>query len=419
LAYGQVATGSNLQHDVLGRACNIFTTNAEIGNLEKREYIPAFDGLRAIAVIGVLLFHLGGTTFSVGWTGVILFFVLSGYLITGILLDAKGSDGYFRNFYARRALRIFPAYYLTLLLTAVTIFIVAPGSPALGPGAFEWTYFIFYVQNYWMGIEAYKTPLSGILGHTWTLAIEEQFYLIWPAAVFFLGRRALIGFCIALLVLSPIVRIWILQSTGNPALTLATLPGQCDALALGALIAVLERTPTVMRWINARASTYFYPDTFRKRWSAYLVVLSFIPLFAIVAATGWSAYASPYIWLNAPGNFAFITLLSLFFAALLLLGLNEATPLAKLLGSRFMTHIGRISYGIYLYHMLTFYFCDQLMIKLAPLMGKGLSLYLTGAALKFTVTYVVALLSYRYVELPFLQLKSKFAGPRQEAKLAF
>ena len=170
---------------------------------------------------------------SVWLDGVILFFVLSGYLITGILLDAKGSDGYFRNFYARRALRIFPAYYLTLLLTAVTIFIVAPASPALGPGAFEWTYFIFYVQNYWMGIEAYKTPLSGILGHTWTLAIEEQFYLIWPAAVFFLGRRALIGFCIALLVLSPIVRIWILQSTGNPALTLATLPGQCDALALG------------------------------------------------------------------------------------------------------------------------------------------------------------------------------------------
>jgi peptidoglycan/LPS O-acetylase OafA/YrhL len=105
--------------------------------LEWREYIPAFDGLRAVAIIGVLLFHLGGTTFSVGWTGVILFFVLSGYLITGILLDAKGSGGYFRNFYIRRALRIFPAYYLVLLLTAATIYIVAPTSPVFGPGAFE------------------------------------------------------------------------------------------------------------------------------------------------------------------------------------------------------------------------------------------------------------------------------------------
>jgi peptidoglycan/LPS O-acetylase OafA/YrhL len=184
--------------------------------LERREYIPAFDGLRAVAIIGVLLFHLGGTTFSVGWTGVILFFVLSGYLITGILLDAKGSGGYFRNFYIRRALRIFPAYYLVLLLTAATIYIVAPTSPVFGPGAFEWNYFIFYVQNYWLGIQAYQTPLAGILGHTWTLAIEEQFYLIWPAIVYFLGRRALVVFCIALLVLSPIVRVWILQSNRQP-----------------------------------------------------------------------------------------------------------------------------------------------------------------------------------------------------------
>jgi peptidoglycan/LPS O-acetylase OafA/YrhL len=200
---------------------------------------------------------------------------------------------------------------------------------------------------------------------------------------------------------------------------LATLPGQCDALALGALIAVLGRTPSVMQWINARASTYFYPDTFRKRWSAYLVVLSFVPLFTIVAITGWSAYVVPGIWLNAPGNFAFITCLSLFFAALLLLGLNEATPLAKLLSSRFMIHIGRISYGLYLYHILTYFWCDQLLVRLAPLMGQGLSFYLIGAVMKFAVTYVVALLSYRYVELPFLQLKSKFAGSHQAAKLAF
>jgi peptidoglycan/LPS O-acetylase OafA/YrhL len=207
--------GESWRHDAQKSAREHVTAIREIGIGKARIY----TGVRWVACschYRCAAIHLGGTTFSVGWTGVILFFVLSGYLITGILLDAKGSGGYFRNFYIRRALRIFPAYYLVLLLTAATIYIVAPTSPVFGPGAFEWNYFIFYVQNYWLGIQAYQTPLAGILGHTWTLAIEEQFYLIWPAIVYFLGRRALVVFCIALLVLSPIVRVWILQSNRQP-----------------------------------------------------------------------------------------------------------------------------------------------------------------------------------------------------------
>jgi len=380
--------------------------------MEKPGYIPAFDGLRAVAIISVLLFHVDERTYSLGWTGIILFFVLSGYLITGILLDSKGEPHYFRNFYVRRTLRIFPAYYLLLLLTFLALYLLAPSHPAVGSGATEWSYFLLYVQNYWMGSNSFRTPLSSLLAHTWTLAIEEQFYLIWPVVVYLLNRKALGALCLGLLVISPIVRIWTLATTDNPFLTLATLPGQCDALALGALIAVLSRSTTVLRWIDRRAAIYFDAAAHKKRWCIYLLLLSLVPVSALVAGTGWQAYVNPDRWLRSSGNFAFITLLSLFFAALLLAALNNVPPLSNVLGSRFPTHIGRISYGIYLYHILTFNLCDALLARLASqlqFLGKGLPFFIFATVLKFVALYVIAISSYRYVERPFLALKSKFA----------
>src|ERR1041384_1172054 len=99
--------------------------------MHEQARVPALDGLRAIAIAGVLLFHVEPRIFSIGWLGVVLFFVLSGYLITGILLDSRSRPNYFRSFYARRALRIFPAYYLLLLVSAVAIYVLAPESAYL------------------------------------------------------------------------------------------------------------------------------------------------------------------------------------------------------------------------------------------------------------------------------------------------
>ena len=142
-------------------------------------YLPQLDGLRGLAIFGVLLFHIG--RFDLGWTGIVLFFVLSGFLITGILLDGKERAAYFRNFYARRALRIFPAYYFVLGLTwwIKRDFTVSGLESGIESAVPEWTYFLLYVQNYWMGEHWFRTPLSRFLGYTWKLAVEEQFYLVW------------------------------------------------------------------------------------------------------------------------------------------------------------------------------------------------------------------------------------------------
>jgi peptidoglycan/LPS O-acetylase OafA/YrhL len=168
---------------------------------DDRERDPRLDGVRGIAILLVLVYHLtlyGGMAPNGPfldrlwrtWTlplglGVDLFFVLSGFLITGILLDTKDGPDYFRNFYARRFLRIFPLYYATLAATFLLI-------PAVRLDAvWYWTYLI----NYRFADVGW--PRVAYLGHFWTLAVEEQFYLVWPALVFFVPRRVLPWLCVA------------------------------------------------------------------------------------------------------------------------------------------------------------------------------------------------------------------------------
>jgi peptidoglycan/LPS O-acetylase OafA/YrhL len=381
----------------------------KIFEAQSRRHIPALDGLRAIAIILVLLFHLKPYTFSIGWTGVLLFFVLSGYLITDILLEAKKTPGYFRSFYARRSLRIFPAYYLCMLIAALAVNFYGPLKTWVktveSAGPTEWIYFLLYVQNYWLGWREFATPLSWPLGHTWTLAIEEQYYLIWPAIIYVLNRRFLWIFCLVLIVSSPAVRIWIFATTHNASLALLTLPGQCDALAMGALIAVVGRSASVAQRIQSGASIRFdRAGPSRKRIGFALVILL---LFwsGLIVSSGWESYAAPVSWLGAGQNILFITIASLVFATLLLLSLDETSLLSKILSQSVLTHIGRISYGLYLYHVVIFMVVDQSIAD----QSSGTDFAMTIIVLKLTLLYGVAILSYRYFETPFLRLKSKFA----------
>jgi peptidoglycan/LPS O-acetylase OafA/YrhL len=362
--------------------------------MQGRGRIPALDGLRAIAIIVVLLFHLNAQAFSIGWTGVLLFFVLSGYLITNILLEAKNSPRYFSNFYARRLLRIFPAYYLYLLIVALAVYFLTPLNEWVKrPEPSEWVYFILYVQNYWLGVTSFGTPLSWPLGHTWTLAIEEQYYLIWPAIVYCLNRKALVIFCTVLIAASPAVRIWIFATTQNPLLTLLTLPSQCDAIAIGALVALFGHSPN--------------GSSYKRRLGCALVILVLL-WSALIMSSGWENYTSPRLWLSNAHNIPFITLANLVFATVLLLSLDETSLFSKILSQSVLTHIGRISYGLYLYHVLIFIFVDLIIAKLSI----GTSFPLTTIVLKLTLLYGVAILSYRYFEMPFLRLKSKFSRQR-------
>ncbi|HEX3450318.1 MAG TPA: acyltransferase, partial [Isosphaeraceae bacterium] len=163
---------------------------------DSQKYIPGFDGLRALAVAAVMACHLDFHRLSQGWIGVPLFFVLSGFLITGILLDAKGSPEYFRRFYSRRTVRILPIYYL-LITTIFAIGIVRHWK------VFDVSLFATFVDNWKLGVYG---PTSGRVGfppfmyHLWSLAVEEQFYLIWPVAIIALSRRAFVVVVGALIV---------------------------------------------------------------------------------------------------------------------------------------------------------------------------------------------------------------------------
>src|SRR5919106_250426 len=181
--------------------------------------IPALDGLRGIAVILVMLHHfaLYGTkpvslfvdkalkaVLLSGWIGVDLFFVLSGFLITGILIDSKGGTRYFRTFYARRFLRIFPLYYGFLLAFLVLVPLLHPVGSAFTALLTEQGWYWTYLINWKIGLTGW--PEYYILGHFWTLAVEEQFSVFWPLVVFFSGRKTLLRTCCLLLLVCLAIR---------------------------------------------------------------------------------------------------------------------------------------------------------------------------------------------------------------------
>jgi len=364
-------------------------------------YVPELDGLRGLAIFGVLLFHTG--RFSLGWAGVVLFFVLSGYLITGILLDGKERPAYFGNFYARRALRIFPAYYVMLALTwwIKRDFIAGADAAAMQPALPEWTYFLVYAQNYWLGMNEFGTPLSRLLGFSWTLAVEEQFYLAWPLLVYYLRPRALLLVCAALVCAAPLLRMGMLSASDNPMLTLASLSSHLDSLALGAAICLMSRDARLRGRLSRRAGTM-------------LLAAAGIPLVLLVVATGLDSYdlTSRLQWMRLPGNTWFLTLISLVFGAVLILALGGSPRLASFLAWRPLRGLGKISYGVYLYYTLV-YFLVSTVYKVSvflPLSGSRVGEWdlLAINAAQMVLTVAFAAVSYRYLERPLLALKERF-----------
>jgi peptidoglycan/LPS O-acetylase OafA/YrhL len=175
--------------------------------------LPTLDGLRGVAILLVLLSHL--TLYSemstttlldrayqratlAGWVGVDLFFVLSGFLITGILLDLKGSSRFFRTFYARRVLRIFPLYYAFLAIFYIALPQLLSSKDQVLRLLADQKWYWLYLQNLQMARDGW--PVPKYLAHFWSLAVEEQFYLIWPLGVLKYGRRGLIAVCLTAMV---------------------------------------------------------------------------------------------------------------------------------------------------------------------------------------------------------------------------
>ena len=278
--------------------------------------IPQLDSVRGLAVLAVLIHNTDEDRFTGfvarnGWMGVDLFFVLSGFLITGILLDTKNTNGYFRNFYARRCLRIWPLYYCTLFFMFVVVPLVRPSEAQriFETRSMPWWSYLVYMQNFFVPV---VTKAAGVLGVTWSLAVEEQFYALWPLVVRFCGERALRKVTVAIIGLDPIIRLFLLRRGFN------VYPNtfcRLDGLMWGALLALLLRSKTFPREAYVRL--------------AWPVLLIASPLAFITADRAvWAVYSFTAL---ASASFVYLALTS------------KQKWLQALLANRFLIYSGVIS----------------------------------------------------------------------------
>lgn len=357
------------------------------------KYFPAIDGLRACAVFGVILFHLHVWGMALGWAGVWLFFVISGFLITGILLDAKSQPHYFRNFYARRTLRIFPIYYLLL-------FVICVAAAYNGMTVKDVGYYVFYMQNQLLGSTRFKPDFPNAFDHTWSLAVEEQFYLLWPLIVRFLSASLLPWLCVALIFVAPLARACILRFTHNPIISLTPLICNVDALGVGGLLAIWIRGNR-LGMTNAAASVKI------KHGLEILSSAILIAILSIALTYGHRAYWNPTDWMPSVNvNIVFTTVLSLWFATLVYYVAVWDSWLRRILSHRLLVHPGRISYGIYLFHYPVLTYAGSWLYAINPHLGNSkIALVLVN----LLVSYMLALASWRFFETHFLRLKRHFA----------
>ena len=338
----------------------------------RRRNWPALDGLRGIAVLAVLFFHIHAPGAANGFVGVDVFFALSGFLITYLLIQERRATGSVSlgRFYARRALRLLPALGATLLGVCL-LALITGDLDTVGPGALA---ALLYVANWWI----YLGGAAPLLEHTWTLAIEEHFYLVWPLLVLALGSASR--------------RLRSVGWTGLTAVVVLFVVPWPDAIAAvklsyergipivwGSLLALAVATPRVASRVRALG------------WAGAVALAA---LLALIADVGHL----PSRWLegvtSVPG------VLSVIIVAMIVT--RPRAHAARLLEITPLRWAGKRAYGIYLYHFPI----SSLLINQLDLGWPSLAVALVATVLSL----VVAGLSYRYLEQPFLRLKHRFAS---------
>jgi len=346
-------------------------------------FIPEIDGLRAFAILGVLLFHLELPWCSLGWMGVELFFVISGFLITRILLASRDKPRYFTTFYSRRTLRIFPIYYLVITLYTLEMFF-SHGLVAVRTMPFYYAYLQTIPQLH-SGLT--DAPM---LIHTWTLAIEEQFYLLWPLAVLLLSGRKFLIANVAILLVAPIVRFLTL-SASSPYLIIGWLPAQMDLLGAGAIIAFASQ------YLSVRSLRRAAMVALAAGAAGMVIIVRHVGLETFWMTTQWSRlWYSPLLLSAMAATFAGIVALA-----------ASRHALTRWLSWRPLTHYGKISYGIYLYHPYAFLAMGQLFNKYKAAHPHMHHAWSMPILLKLGCSYAVALVSWHLIESPMKRLKER------------
>ncbi|HEY2154690.1 MAG TPA: acyltransferase [Isosphaeraceae bacterium] len=351
--------------------------------------IPELDALRGIAAVVIVIFHSNVRRFPWGWAAVDLFFVLSGFLITGIVLRHGGSRGFLSRFYIRRALRIFPAYYLVVL--GLVVFRNVLPRPVDPRGLiYELTYTQF-LPYYWF---AEAPRYSPYLGHTWTLAIEEQFYLVWPALILLAGRSRA---WVAALSLATVAGSFYLRSRGY---SVALLGARADGLALGGLLAAVMAGREGVAMASSRALRVGLGATSIVSAAILVALASFVGMAATDAFPRWTGLvvlSFSTLWLGVIG----------------LVVIYSGHPRLAVLRRPRLRRIGAISYGLYLYHFLVIVISGDI-YRAIGLRGQPL----WREAPTIGVCFVVAALSWKYIERPILKLKDRFAYTTDEGRPA-
>jgi peptidoglycan/LPS O-acetylase OafA/YrhL len=367
------------------------TVSTADAHAQRRFYQPELDGLRFYAFLGVFVCHtlpyepvfyqrfhlplpwLWGAAAKSGAAGVDLFFALSAFLITSILLRERQETGgiSLRRFYLRRILRIWPLYFLLVALGVLL-------SHTMAHQSLPWYYvagYLLFVGNW---VHAVFGRPESVCSPLWTVSIEEQFYLIWPVLMKLLGRRGMIVAGMVTFLVATLSRIGFMLSGRSGGFIYYGSTSRCDALALGILLALfVDRLPRLTRVA---------------RW-----------LLLAGGLTGWIASSA---WLNeqpGPVDLRMVVgrlVVSISAGAILLAGLDSRS---RLLRGGWVVRLGKISYGLYLLHLTAILIMIRL---LQPIWGWQL---LAAKALGFVMTVILAWASYRWIESPFLRLKDRFA----------
>lgn len=372
---------------------NLITCASTPAYVQKR--IPALDGLRALAILMVVTYHyiavpispesskgymLIRQALSKNWSGVDLFFVLSGFLIAGILIDNKNATNYFKVFYLRRIFRIFPLYYFTIALFVVLNY-VATNFGLINEQIFSNSLplfsYLLSIQNFFMVVQG--TFGNEFLAITWSLAIEEQFYLFLPLVIRYNQRKRLPFILFFLICFSITLRAVVGKGT---FLAFVMMPWRLDGLLLGAVLAIIIRDNTILNILKKNV-----------RWIKIISTLLFI-------------YLTYCTWTEPLGTLSPIFVFSMFYTLIIFLSISEQNSLlSRFFCNAFMVKIGKISYGIYLLHQMVNGIAHEIFLKKLPSFDNYPAILITLFA--FIITYLMANILYNSFEKKFIDIGHK------------
>jgi peptidoglycan/LPS O-acetylase OafA/YrhL len=357
-------------------------------NYSHGKHIPELDGVRGVAILSVLLFHCFPeiSMFKLGWAGVDVFFVLSGFLITGILLDSVNKKNYYRNFIIKRILRIFPLYYFALFLflfflphISMRTFNTLNLSFAFDHQLWYW----FYISNWLLSVKTGWVHGAGI-NHFWSLSIEEQFYLFWPLLVYLTRRKGFIYLCILFIIASAGLRnILFLFNVPHDALYLMTI-SRADSLAIGGLIAALIRNDIGKRLLEYATIP------------AFIIVISVLSIGMFINKS-----ANPYLSFFSTIGYTLIDLIS---GILIIFVLSDFMMFKNIFSLRILRFLGKYSYSMYIFHfpvmILCFYWANKF-FKSSHIQNLLIS------TLSIFITILISLLTWYGIESRCIRLKAK------------